>query len=314
MTDADEPRLARSIRSVTRVAIGAVVSVGEQAAAIVGDVGDHDVSPRALHTGAEARAEPRWRHLLVGTAFAASDRAVELSRVASQAAVRLSPLTGWVWDAPMIGPARRRVEATIDGLIERGEAEEALGRTQAGQLLNGTLDRTVASPKVDEVVSSVVGRVLDPVLDEALPKVLGNIEQEPGMMLPLVTAIVREALDPILQEALPKVLADIEQQPEMMLPLVEALIGEALEPVLHQALPQVIDVLNEDPDAIRSLVRDQSTGIAAEMAHNVRSRAAEADDHVDRIVRRITRRKPPTGELTEGSTGNKGALLPGGED
>jgi hypothetical protein len=69
-------------------------------------------------------------------------------------------------------------------------------------------------------------------------------------------------------------------------------VDEALEPLLQQALPRVIDVLNEDPDAIRSLVRDQSTGIAVEMTETVRFKAADADDRIDRIVRRVLRRKP----------------------
>jgi hypothetical protein len=73
---------------------------------------------------------------------------------------------------------------------------------------------------------------------------------------------------------------------------VEAIIAEALEPILRQALPTVVEVLNEDPDTIRSLVRDQSTGIAGEMTDTVRARAASADDHLDRIVRRLTFRKP----------------------
>src|SRR5690606_18096874 len=76
-------------------------------------------------------------------------------------------------------------------------------------------------------------------------------------------------------------------------PLVMGIVDEALEPLLQQALPRVIDVLNEDPDAIRSLVRDQSTGIAVEMTETVRFKAADADDRIDRIVRRVLRRKPP---------------------
>lgn len=374
----DEPRLARGIRSFSRVTIGAVLSIGDQAAALIGPASptadDHD-APRALPTGSPD-PDPRWRHFVIGTAFAAEDRAVELSRIANRAVGRVAPLTGWVFDAPMVRPARRRIESTIDGLIARGRREEELGRVQAAQLFNNGIEKAVASPKVDDLVGGVVGRVLDPVLDEALPKVLGNlqqnpdllaptvnaivgevlgpildsaipevfttlqdrpdeivglvntivgqaldpimqqalpkvlgdIEQQPEMMLPLVTALVGKALDPIMAEALPKVLDDIAQQPEMMLPLVQSLVGEVLQPVLADALPQVIDILNEDPEAIRSLVRDQSTGIAADVAHTVRVRAVGADERIDRIVRRMTRRKP-AGELAPGS---KAALPPGG--
>lgn len=341
VSDAEEPRLARGIRSVSRVTLGAVLSLGEQAATLVTPPDDDGGAPRALPSGAP-EPDPRWRHLLVGTAFAAEDRVVEVSLLVSRVTDRVAPIAGWLIDSPLVGPARRRVETTIDGLIDRGRTEEAIGRAQAAQLFNNGLEKAVASPKIDEVVGGVVGRVLDPVLDQALPqvfttlqdqpeqivelvnaivadaldpilkqalpKVLGDLGSEPELLLPLVTAIVGEALDPILAEALPKVLDDIGSQPEMMLPLVESLIGEALEPVLHQALPQVIEVLNEDPEAIRSLLRDQSTGMAADMAHTVRTRAVTADDRVDRLVRRITRRKPP--ELGSGSQ----SALPSGEE
>src|SRR5262249_39964596 len=92
---------------------------------------------------------------------------------------------------------------------------------------------------------------------------------------------------------IPKALANLEHDPELLLPLVQAIVAEALEPILRQALPTVVDVLNEDPDTIRALVRDQSTGIAGEMAGPVRVRAASADDHLQRILRRLTSRKPP---------------------
>src|SRR5262249_172261 len=92
---------------------------------------------------------------------------------------------------------------------------------------------------------------------------------------------------------IPKALANLEHDPELLLPLVQAIVAEALEPILRQALPTVVDVLNEDPDTIRALVRDQSTGIAGEMAGTVRGRPATAAAPLEPIVRRPTSRKPP---------------------
>lgn len=329
-----ELRIARGIRSMSQLAIGAVLSIGDQASSILAAASeDHPVrashrelppasddAPAAASDSAPATAsegsgenspDPRLRHLLIGVAFAAEDRAIALSQQALRTAAQLSPYASWMIDAPVIAPARKRALSAIDGLVERGRSEEELGRAEASLLFNGVIERAVTSTKVDDVVGDVVGRVLDPVLGEALPLVIGRLRDNPDELVPLVNAIVAEALDPILREALPKVLGNIEQQPEMMVPLVQALVGEALEPVLHEALPQVIEVLNEDPEAIRSLVRDQSTGIAADMAHTVRTRAAHADDNLDRAIRRVMRRKAqPTAALTAGS---KGALPAGSQ-
>jgi hypothetical protein len=123
--------------------------------------------------------------------------------------------------------------------------------------------------------------------------VLGELSDEPDLILPLVQSIVGRALQPILDQALPQVLDQISAEPELLMPLVEAIVDEALEPILRDALPKVMVVLNEDPDAIRSLVRDQSTGIAGEMTETVRVRAADADERIDRIVRRVLRRPAP---------------------
>ena len=192
----------------------------------------------------------------------------------------------------MVTPVRRRVEAGVDALVERGRTEEELATVHASKAFAGTLGAVTDSAVIDQVVNDVVGRVLGPVLDRALPEVMGMLQTSPEMLVPLVEAIVAEVLDPIMEEAIPKALAGLETDPSLMLPLVQAIIAEALEPILRQAMPTVVEVLNEDPDAIRSLVRDQSTGIAGELTDTVRARAASADDSIDRIVRRLTFRKP----------------------
>jgi hypothetical protein len=101
------------------------------------------------------------------------------------------------------------------------------------------------------------------------------------------------------------------------MPLVMGIVDEALEPLLQEALPRVMVVLNEDPDAIRSLVRDQSTGIAVEMTETVRFKAADADERIDRIVRRVLRRKPvrvppepPRPALSAGDPATRLEVLP----
>jgi hypothetical protein len=280
----DRTRLPRTIRAASRVTVGALLALGDRTSTLLHSAaGDDEPVPAA---------DPRWRHLVIGTAFVAEDAAVELSAGAQRAVDRVTPFTGWLWAAPAMSPVRRRVETSIDALIERGEREETLANQHASRMFAGTISTVTQSPVIDDVVNEVVGRVLGPVLDDALPKVMDTLQGEPELLVPLVDAIVGEVLEPIMQEAIPKALNGLEADPALLLPLVQAIVAEALEPILRQALPTVVDVLNEDPDTIRALVRDQSTGIVGEMADTVRTRAASADDHVDRIVRKLTFRKP----------------------
>jgi hypothetical protein len=296
--------MARSIRAASRVTVGAMLALGDRTAKLVASAAGDDNVPAA---------DPRWRHLVVGSAFTAEDAAVDITAGAVRTVARVTPIAGWIWEAPMVSPVRRRVESGVDALVERGREEEELSAAHASRMFAGTVGSVVDSSVIDQVVSDVVGRVLDPVLDEALPKVMGTLQTDPALLIPLVEAIVSEVLDPIMAEAIPKALDGLGQDPTLLLPLVQAIVGEALEPILRQALPTVVEVLNEDPAAIRSLVRDQSTGIAGEMADTVRARAASADDHLDRIVRRLTFRKPSLGPSPSGVTPPvRGQLPPAG--
>ena len=274
--------------------------------------------------------EPDLRHVVIGALTEAGERAVDLvaatTHTVAGTADRLAPLTSWLWRAPVLDPLRRRADATIERLAERGRLEEDLARRQAHETFGLAVGSVTTSAVIDQVfgvvldrnlqpildsalpvalgslgdkpellvplVESIVGQVLTPILDTAIPSVMGDLQAKPEMILPLVQTIVGKALQPILDEALPLVMDDIASQPELLMPLVMGIVDEALEPLLKEALPRVIDVLNEDPDAIRSLMRDQSTGIAVEMTETVRFKAADADNRIDSIVRRVLRRRP----------------------
>lgn len=291
--------------------------------------------------------EPDLRHVVIGVMTEAGELAVDLvggaTHLLGATADRVAPLTSWMWRAPLLDPVRRRTDDTIARLAERGRFEEQIARRQAHETFGLTVGSVSSSAIIDQVieevlgrnlqpildgalpvaigglgdrpellvplVQSIVGEVLHPILETAIPSVMGDLQAKPEMILPLVETIVGKALQPILDQALPLVMDDIAGQPELIMPLVMAIVDEALEPLLQAALPRVIDVLNEDPDAIRSLVRDQSTGIAVEMTETVRFKAADADDRIDRIVRRVLRRKPASGLPSPGPA--VAALPPG---
>ncbi len=276
-----------------------------------------------------AKPPAAMRHVVIGAVSEVGDRTTDVvtgvTHLVNGAVGRVTPLASWAWHAPMLGPVRSRSDDAVRRLAERGRQEERIARRQANETFGLTVGAVSASVVIDRVIAevldrnlqpilenalpkaladlqarpdllvplveSIVGEVLQPILDSAIPNVMGDLESRPELILPLVESIVGKALQPILDQALPLVMDDISRQPELLMPLVMGIVDEALEPLLQAALPRVIAVLNEDPDAIRSLVRDQSTGIAAEMTETVRFRAADADERIDRIVRRVLRRK-----------------------
>jgi hypothetical protein len=295
--------------------------------------------------------EPNLRHVVIGAATEAGERTADLvlgaSHLAGAAIELVAPVTGWAWRAPMLDPVRARTEATLRRLADRGRSEERLARRQAHETFGVAVGAVTSSVVIDQVigdvldrnlqpildsalpvalgslgdkpelliplVESIVGQVLDPILETAIPSVMGDLQTKPELILPLVQSIVGKALQPILDEALPLVMDDIASQPELIMPLVMSIVDEALEPLLKEALPRVMDVLNEDPEAIRSLVRDQSTGIAVEMTETVRFKAADADDRIDRIVRRVLRRTPTSAPPLAATAQPMQPALPAGD-
>lgn len=249
--------------------------------------------------------------LAIGAVLEVEERAFGAAAGIARAAGRVTPSVAWVWNAPLLGPVRRRVTDELDRLENRGRTEQVLAGAQTaqagGRALDGTIDTVLASARTTAVVEEALGTLLPPVFDAALPEVFDRLGGQPELIVPLVQSIVAEVLGPVLDTALPQVFERLEQDPDALLPVVEGLVGEVIDPVLQLALPKAIDYLNEDPDTIRSLVRDQSVGMVGEMADTVRVRTASADDVVNRVVARVLRRRvaelppPADGALGEGS-------------
>jgi hypothetical protein len=318
-----EPTWARPVRRATRLAVGVVLAVGDQVARVAieatdtgsngsnGSTGSDAVAPAPVTTPVPAALDdagfgddttgttgatvpatiagtdpPGLRPVVLGALFAAEDRVIDWSGRLS----RVAPVAEWMWDRPLVRPVRRRVDEGLVGLRSRGTHEEAEARAAASKAFGVTVSTATASPVIDEVVDDVVGRIIDPVLRTALPKAFVALEEQPEQLVPLVEAIVGEVLQPILDSALPTVMDLMKDRPELIVPMIESLVGEIIDPVLQEALPKAIDYLNQDPTVVRDLVRDQSTGIAGELAGTVRLRAVDVDDRIDRIAARLLRR------------------------
>lgn len=317
----DDPPWTRSLRVTTRFAVGTVLAVGDHAATVVrtateradaeadraGAAGGSttDIARTATDlvptpaapmpaTPSPATPGPPLRSMLIGALFAAEDRMVDLT----VALARATPLVTRPWNTALMRPVRDRVDAALHDLAERGAAEEQVARATAAHAFDATVESVTASPVIDETVNEIVERIIDPVLQMAVPKALADLQGQPEALVPLVQSIVGQVLQPILDEALPEVIDQMKGQPELLVPFVESLVNEIIDPVLQLALPKAIEYLNEDPTVVRDLVRDQSTGIAGELAGTVRTRAVTVDDRIDRIASRILRRRPPALEPT----------------
>jgi hypothetical protein len=191
---------------------------------------------------------------VVGALLGAQERVLDAAERSARLLGRAAPLAGAVGRLPLVRPAGERISRRIDELAEVGAAERREGRV----LARATVDDVVAHTIDSEFLATTVEQV------------------------------VAELLPSILEKALPSVLDQLAAEPELLVPMVEAMLG----PILDAALPEVMGKLNEQPEVVRELVLGQSVSIAGEVAVEVRSRGAMADDLAERIARRLTFRKP----------------------
>jgi len=263
-SEAVSPRL----RSFTRVAVGAVGALADQATAIVdaAAAGAGQGAPTANVGGGRAR------DIAVGAVFEAQEAVgAGLERVGSV----VSPWTRWVWGSPFVRPVRREVDRRLDELAERGAREQEAGRELTAGVVDDAVGRVAGSEALPAVVDQVVGGVLPGILDSALPVAIDKLGDQPE----LIEGLVGKILDGILDAALPEAIGKLSSDPELLMPVVVSI------------LPVAIDAMNDQQDAIREIVRSSSDRISTEMANTVRSRTVRGDDVVERIARRITLRK-----------------------
>lgn len=117
-------------------------------------------------------------------------------------------------------------------------------------------------------------------------------------------AATRQALLGLVGQGFATVMSD-----SRLLGLIDDLVRREIEPGIDAALPIVLDRLEADPEPVRAMVRDQSVGVAAELADDVRTRSAAADDKLEQIARRLflRRRRPLNAEPAPGSKSTAGS-------
>lgn len=254
-------------RRLSRVGIAALLASTRAAREAIGaDDGPGRTADIGLGSVALARE----------TTLAAARTAAETgARVASGAATRLDPMVRGLERLPGLGglvaAGRSGVGSTLDALAEAGRAERQQANAQGVTAVHRTLN-VIGPDTVDLLLPVVVDRIAaDPnLLAPVLNQVLDRLAADPDSVGPLV--------DGALQR--------LARNPEQIMNLIEAII----DPVVAVAVPAALDRLTDDPDQIRSLVWDQSGGLADEMANSFRARLVSADDAINRLTDRLTGR------------------------
>ena len=183
-------------------------------------------------------------------------RATSVARTAD-----LGPLERIPGVAPLAGGLR----STLAALGEAGRAERHAAATTAGVVLPQMATDTVA-PVLDAL--ALRPETLEPLLDSVVDSLAGQPERLEGVTNSVIGVLT--------------------EQPTPLL----GLIGEVAPPVTDDVMALALDGLAEQPDAVRSLVWDQSGGLAQQLAGSFRSRAVSGDDAIDRFTLYLRRLIP----------------------
>lgn len=261
----DDPVVAA--RRLSRVGIAALLASTRAAREAIGA---DDGSGRASDIGLGSVALARE------TTLAAARSAAETgARVASGTAARLDPVVRGLERLPGLGglvaAGRSGVGSTLDALAEAGRAERQQAASTGATAVQRTLG-ILGPDTIDLLLPVVIDRIAaDPdLLDPVVHQVLGRLANEPAAVGPLIDGALERLAD----------------NPDALMALITAVI----EPVVAVAVPAALDQLTDDPDTIRSLVWDQSGGLADEMANSFRARLVSADDAINRLTDRLSGR------------------------
>lgn len=307
--DDDRDGGADALTVAIRLALGGAAMVVDQVA--------RTVAPGAPPE--EPAPPPRAIALAVGAIVEGRESAAALADTARRVAEPVAPLVAWTGRLPVIGSVRRATQRRLDEMARRGTDELGESRELVGQFVDTATDRAMASPAVPRLVDQMSDDLLPEVLAAILPVAIAELTRDPEVLGAVIDAVLPTAfstlaedpeallgvVDAVIGPVIPGVLDMLRDNPELIM----GMIGPILEPMIDEVLPVALGKLNEDPSTVRSLVLDQSTGMATEMANLVRSRTVSADDMAESIVRRLTFRKPRVPALPAGDT----SILPTGD-
>ena len=287
-----------------RLALGGAAMVVDQVAKTVAPGGPEPDQER------ESGPPPRAIALAVGAIVEGRETAAALADTARRVAEPVAPLVAWTGRLPLVGTVRRATVARLDEMARRGAGELDESRELVDRFVDTATDRAMGSPAVPRLVDQMSADLLPEVLAAILPVAIAELTRDPEVLGAVIDAVLPTAfgtladdpeallgvVDAVIGPVIPGVLDMLRDNPDLIM----GMIGPILEPMIDEVLPVALGKLNEDPSTVRSLVLDQSTGMATEMANTVRARTVSADDMAESIVRRLTFRKPRIPALPAG--------------
>ncbi len=296
-----------------RLSLGAAAMVVDQVAKTVAPPppsGGVSPTDAPSDTTPPESAPPRAVALAVGAIVEGRETAAALVGTVRRAAEPVAPLVAWTGRLPLVGSARRATIRRLDEMARRGTAELSESRDLVDRFVDTATDRAMTSPAVPHLVGQMSDDLLPEVLAAILPVAIAELTRDPEVLGAVIDAVLPTAfgslsddpeallgvVDAVIGPVIPGVLDMLRDNPDLIM----GMISPMLEPMIDEVLPVALGKLNEDPSTVRSLVLDQSTGMATEMANSVRSRTVSADDLAESIVRRLTFRKPRVPALPAG--------------
>lgn len=196
----------------------------------------------------------------------------------AKSALRLGERAGGVAGHALARPARRTLLASLDSALSAGDS--ALRSTLAREAAS----RVLASPLAEDVLQRVALQVLDS---------------------PEFRRSLAEAIDsPTFDELTARALGSPEAERLVGLVIGSRLVDVAVERLLvSDALWLLINEVAQSPTVTAAISR-QGMGFADQIAGAARERSRTADDRVERLAARLTRR------LAKGNTGPGGESVP----
>jgi len=294
-----------------RLALGAAAMVVDQVAKTVGPPNpDPAGSLRPENGTPPPGVPPRAVALAVGAIVEGRETAAALADTARRVAEPVAPLVAWTGRLPLVGTMRRATIARLDEMARRGADELGESRELVDRFVDTATDRAMTSPAVPQLVGQMSDDLLPEILAAILPVAIAELTRDPEVLGAVIDAVLPTAfgslsddpeallavVDAVIGPVIPGVLDMLRDNPDLIMGMISPMLG----PMIDEVLPVALGKLNEDPSTVRSLVLDQSTGMATEMANLVRSRTVSADDMAESIVRRLTFRKPRVPALPAG--------------
>jgi hypothetical protein len=207
--------------------------------------------------------------------------------------------------AGTVGAARRRVEGEVAGSAQ--SVIEDLEPYLAAETVPRVLE-AIEPYLAAETVPRLVDAILPHLVEHVVPQVVDALTEH--LATRTVPDVLSQATPELVETLVPDILEGLRPylETELAPALVDALTPHLVEvtapQVVHglmplinaEVVPAVLDGVADDP-RIRALVREQSWGLVTDGIERFRRLLADADDAVERLLRRLLRRRAPVEDV-----------------